>query len=753
MEIKYKTTYRIGRKISQGGTGKIYYAEKLNVEGNPDGLQYAVKVIEEENKEIAEKEKICCQKVENTSCYSITIPILDSIHWERKEYLVMQLRHQGKFLNELLEEIWCTEEESSCRNIYNAPIPFQHMTGILLAILSSLERLHRCTWNETGNIIGFLHLDLHPGNIFLENVDWKNGIYGTAKFIDFQNSVELGKDGFAKIDENSQPVGWTKEFCPPELEEKNFDNISEQSDLYSVAAIAMYMLTGQYVEGGQYNFDDFFEDEEQILESSDILPVTYSYLKKIMKCGLAYSPQHRFQDAREMRECLLQVLELQKLCQGNDYFTLFQHAYRMGIAGREFHEKQIQFSEHGFINAVRKLKEAMLQTNICIPENRYIFEQLEKLYKGRQKDLMPSVCASLYSSGLAIYNRLADNPKCLQIYGRLLEWKNELHILEWPGIINRAAVSYADTFQMEEALQMVGNNIKNLEKLKEAYLSVAEGLGVSGKSAIILDLGRSYSAYGTYLAYLGKGDPMYYFQKALDEFSLDGSNCAITISHILHYLMGTYDEIYNRKEKIQENNIGLEEKDRIYKQFDYWYCRLTGGRSLEERDEIQIFINEKKGRKDLFGLWIYVKAIYVFHKQEEIPMLQERIIQLVENRDFYSELLHPEALILKYCGLLLYRLKEGKNSEYAYRIFVTATRRLEAMSKKESGELTLYKIMAYHIQSEGMIAMGDDEGAALLYAQFLDRLEDSVFFQLKDWLEEYNKGKRIPKISLKGEYC
>lgn len=132
--LEQKTIYKIGKQLSQGGTGAIYAAKKLNNEGDPDGIRYAIKELKEGFSNIAKKEKDISQMIENESKYSIVIPVLDDIHIQKKEYLVMQLKHHGLFLNEMIEEIQNDIPKGSA-------FPFIHAKGILSAVLSGLNLL------------------------------------------------------------------------------------------------------------------------------------------------------------------------------------------------------------------------------------------------------------------------------------------------------------------------------------------------------------------------------------------------------------------------------------------------------------------------------------------------------------------------------------------------------------------------------------------------------------------------------------
>lgn len=579
---------------------------------------------------------------------------------------------------------------------------------------------------------GFLHLDLHPGNIFMENADWKNNVYGTVKFIDLQNAIGIRTDGSTSMEIRNQALGVTRGFCAPELMRKDFEQISIQTDLYSAAAIFLYMLTGTFQSNdASLSSYQFYNTNEitKILQNMNMVPAARIQLRYFLEKGLSKHSMNRFEDADQMLECLEQAWKFQELYDSGDYYTLYQLVFQAKLTGKHFQECSQNVSKDGFIHSVKELDNALHKDRINNSECRYIFQRLEALYLEHTELADAETLATLYSSGLAIYNHFADKKKCVEISDKLLKLKNKIHVIEWASIINRIAVPYADIFHMEKAMQILEDNIKNLEQIKDAYSFIASKEKTEPGTAKLTDLGRSYSAYATCMAYEGCEDPMKYFEKALQEFYVGKGNDSITISHILHFAVT---------------------KD--YPFFDQWYRKLTGGKGLEEQDEIQIFLNTEDSKKNEFGLWIYLKAVYLFGMQEQIGYLKERILELLEYKGFYTGNPFPSAMSIKYCGLLLYKLDQQSCQRYADNAFRKAVRKLENRERKEYGELTLFKIMAYHIQSEAFLASGNELAAEKLYKEFMKKLDNSVFYRLKGWMEEYNKNKEIPEIRLKGEY-
>lgn len=142
-------------------------------------------------------------------------------------------------------------------------------------------------------------MDLHPGNIFLESINWRQADYGVAKFIDLQMAQELDKTG--KCIEPGNVLGITESFSAPELYSKRKDALTESTDLYSVARLFLYLMSGTKATTVWTEYEDYFEEESDLCKKLQIAPPVYTPLKQMLKCGISYNPEYRFHTAKEMR--------------------------------------------------------------------------------------------------------------------------------------------------------------------------------------------------------------------------------------------------------------------------------------------------------------------------------------------------------------------------------------------------------------------------------------------------------------------
>jgi serine/threonine protein kinase len=91
----------------------------------------------------------------------VVVPVIRGFEEGGKPYTVMQLRKNGRFLK---EEMAVLEKRDG-----KGTIPLPMVLSITESLLEAVQAVHSCP--REGGQQGFLHLDLHPGNFFMENGD------------------------------------------------------------------------------------------------------------------------------------------------------------------------------------------------------------------------------------------------------------------------------------------------------------------------------------------------------------------------------------------------------------------------------------------------------------------------------------------------------------------------------------------------------------------------------------------------------
>ena len=144
----------------------------------------------------------------------------------------------------------------------------------------------------------YLHLDIAPDNIYVQ--DTTEGDIRVA-LIDFGSAMKIEeKDGKTIIPRNGNIGVFTSKenFSAPELgdlrgKEPDGQELGYSADLYSVAAIFYYMLTGEKFEGDNIEYDANIQHN-----------IFNTITAKFLRQGLNKMPEKRFQHASEMREAI-----------------------------------------------------------------------------------------------------------------------------------------------------------------------------------------------------------------------------------------------------------------------------------------------------------------------------------------------------------------------------------------------------------------------------------------------------------------
>lgn len=702
----YVGDYKILRTICKTESSCLYAVENCSATGSKDELPYVLKEmnLDETGTSTLEYEKKISQDIENSLEKSVAIPAMTVFEQDGKEYAVMHMAKNGKFLSEIIEML----EESSEEEEWKAELIFK----IIDAVLISLGELHK----------KYLHLDLHPGNIFLENFDFETMTAGFAKFIDFYSAVEINEEGKGIKKEH---LSFTNGFTAPEqLNSKQFI-FSASADTYAVAAITARMFLGKDFLSKTEELDAGYGKELIYHGQNPILDIL---LRKFLICGLEYSEDYRFTDTDRMRKTLSVLMESIQVYKTSDYYRLFELAYSMLVSRSEINIDGLKFDGRSFSASVAALSGSLYQREPNVEKCLFIFELLWKMKKKFQAQMWSGDWISLIKSGIACYNHVGQSRKAYALFEELEGMKQQIHVLEYLSIRNRAAVFLADSYRYEEACEMMKKNVAQLEKIKDTYKKAAQDLEMEAADCCqVTDLARSYSALGQYMTFLRlwdsendillQGDPEAAFLKAIQEFGQQTINQNITYSHLLHY--------------------AIQRKDEKGKQIFEKYRKAYFGREGNIFEQIDETLEKWEFK---YELYVLLKAIYTYYIEEVNEEFAEKIYGMLTNRKLLNCKEHPIELIYRYMGLILYEYNKKKGTspvdEYVKDAFVNAVTCMEPAQIDMEKDLTIIMCISYHSMWKFNCITGQENRNEELIDLLQEHCQRSGWKELREKLQE-----------------
>jgi serine/threonine-protein kinase len=206
--------YRLKQRLGSGGMGEVYLAEHLLLR-----RPCAVKLIRSEHANDGKSLKRFEREVRAmaTLTHWNTVEIFDYGHTDDGTFYYVMEYLPGQTLDALVST--------------HGPLPASRSVHFLRQMCRALREAHG---------IGLLHRDIKPGNVLACE---RGGVFDVAKLLDFGLVQETGLSAEAdRLTVVGSIVGSPPFMSPEQAAGKPVD---ARSDIYSVGAVAYYLLTGQ----------------------------------------------------------------------------------------------------------------------------------------------------------------------------------------------------------------------------------------------------------------------------------------------------------------------------------------------------------------------------------------------------------------------------------------------------------------------------------------------------------------------------
>ncbi len=273
-EAKQLGQYRLKQRIGQGGMGEVYLAEHVLLK-----RPCAIKLIRPDKAGDAralarfEREVMATAKLTHWN----TVEIFDYGRSDDGTFYYVMEYLPGLNLGQLVE--------------LHGPLPPDRVVHLLMQVCEALGEAHR------HNLI---HRDIKPGNIFSAI---RGDVYDVAKLLDFGLAKPLVDVEDSAITQEGSITG-SPLFMSPEQASGDIPP-DARSDIYSLGAVAYYLLTGEPPFRGSNAMKVMIAHVSQ----SPTPPTTHDPsipedLNEIVMCCLEKDPDRRFQDTDSLRDAL-----------------------------------------------------------------------------------------------------------------------------------------------------------------------------------------------------------------------------------------------------------------------------------------------------------------------------------------------------------------------------------------------------------------------------------------------------------------
>ena len=173
----------------------------------------------------------------------------------------------------------------------HGPLPPARVVYLLRQVCGALREAHAA---------GLIHRDIKPSNIFAA---WRGGMADVAKLLDFGLVRLTATVRVAHLSEEGQVLG-TPLFMSPE-QATGARELDERSDIYSLGAVAYYLLTGRPPFEGEGGIAVLIAHaRDPVVPPSRVCPGIPEDLDRVVLRCLAKDAAERFPDAEGLERAL-----------------------------------------------------------------------------------------------------------------------------------------------------------------------------------------------------------------------------------------------------------------------------------------------------------------------------------------------------------------------------------------------------------------------------------------------------------------
>lgn len=683
--------------IKQTAGAEIYEASK----GESPYRMFILKRYNDEcsDRNIIKEEMEISQEIASYAPDGIVVPITEIVSHEGKQYAVMEKKRTGVFLQSMIRD---------------DGLPVKDVFRLAESILKALCTLHSFAGSEPR--IGYLHLDLHPGNIFIEH-DEHDSLsevnVGSARFIDFATALKI-YDGKPCLREN-----WAvSSYSAPELYRTEKTWCSPATDTYSVGAILYTLLTGKpfsyFLTGSETGstkvsfplipqYDTCAKAAKHAEEHCLQRGVPKSICRMIesfFRCCLNYNPRYRFSTAGKMLDSVRRIQKILIAYDCHKYEDICNMLYEYGLPAEQTGAENMEYYEREFEKAVRSLESMLLQNKIDYRRTKYLFDMYWKIAADNKDGIPGDILYSLINSGIAACNHIGDVKLGDELYEAMSGIADKIELGKYLNYLNRAAVRKADRFCFSEAVEMQRKNIEAQLRIKAGLMEAGRCVGKTSEiNTRITSLARAFSSLPGYLVL---NDREYSAQEiwnlyeiALAEFGTDSGNRTITICHMMQYAITAHDR--NRYEQLASEYFHMDVEG-VINPFD---------QKLQDLLSAEI--------SDWYGLFVLIKGVYTFYMESLSEETAELLCDLGRKRLPAENASDPIELLYKYIGLIEYHLA-GEVTEFVTYLFDRSVECVQEGIIESEKPLNIYMLISYQTKAVYYELIEDETAKEELYA-------------------------------------